>query len=381
MGKAPLRVRGVALAVVGATFLAAASARAAPCDSPHLGTCLSADTLWPHAGAGSFASVAGTETVPAGRFALGLVTSYVAKPITLRTPSPGPLLSPAQTAEFGFLNPWVDSTARHAVEGQVSPTLLVAYGVTSRLELDLALPVVAAQWGSGVSALSGGDGLSVAAMRDLRFGAAFALLTREATGPRPSGLGLTLRSGISMPTGSTRQFAGEGAVVWIPSLAADWRAGPARVGAEVGGRIRPTRELLGTRLGTQLTVAVGAMVDILHLRAGTLALGAEARALPTFVEQRTLVASASGPVSVPASGHLVPAEWLGSLRFQPQRLLDGDVSFQLGAGTALPLGAAQDLTTAALRVVLGVRYVPGEGLSATPAPSPASFPETPGASR
>ena len=128
------------------------------------------------------------------------------------------------------------------------------------------MPLTFGQGGAGLAPITGGDGLKDTAVRDMRFGFAYALRARTRA-PRPSASGrrsgLAARLEVSAPTGDADQFAGERSGVFVPSLAADWRHGRLFAGAEVGARLRPTTELLGARVGTQLVTALGAGYDIL----------------------------------------------------------------------------------------------------------------------
>ena len=141
-----------------------------------------------------FATVNGTETVAAGQVAFGLLATYQSRPVLLRVATPGP----------GGSNQYV-------VDDQVTGNFLFAYGVTERLQLDFALPVTFIQTGAGISPLSGGEDLRDTAVRDLRFGFAYALVPRERIAPAAAGAregagnlwALAARMTISAPTGDS----------------------------------------------------------------------------------------------------------------------------------------------------------------------------------
>ena len=122
-----------------ALLSSASVARAGDCDSRLLSTCIDSDTLWPHAGPQRFVAVGGTETVPRSNVSFGLVASYQSRPIVVHLPSPGPA-----------------GSDRTVIDNQLSSTFLFGYGVTDRLELDLALPITLLQDGSGASLITGG---------------------------------------------------------------------------------------------------------------------------------------------------------------------------------------------------------------------------------
>ena len=329
----------------------AQTAHATDCTGTLASTCINDDTLWPHVGAAHFIGVGGTETIAAGNVGFGLVTSYLSRPIVIHTASPGPTGTGTSGAD------------QYAVNDQVNSSFLWGYGVTDRLQLDFLLPITLGQGGSGVGPITGGAGLQDTAVRDLRFGFAYALLPRPRISPdvpassalaKKSAFALTARAELSAPTGDRDQFAGERSVVWLPSVAADYRRGRWFAGLEVGARLRPTTELIGARIGTQLYSALGAGVDILDRE--RLSAGVEARALPTFAEQHDATVGAQGLMSVPNGKHVTPAEWTVSVRTAP--LVGGDLAFQLGGGGAIPLASDPAPTTPRFRFTLSIRYAP-----------------------
>jgi hypothetical protein len=306
------------------------------------------DTLWPHAGSSRFVAVGSTETVSTGQIGFGLLTSYVSRPVVLRIPSPGPAAGGAM---------------QYAVDDQVNGTFLWSYGVTGRLELDLALPLTFGQGGTGLAPVTGGPGLKDTAVRDMRFGVALVFV--EHARPRisaadgsvqasPRSWGLVGRLEMSAPTGDTSEFAGERSGVFVPSVAADYRLGRFFAGAEVGARLRSTTELLGAHIGTQLVAALGAGVDILPRE--LLSAAVEAWVLPTFEEQSTVNIVRGAYADIGSRGRIAPAEWHVSVRSAPLR--SGDLSIELGGGTGIPFGGDLPITTPRFRFTLGLRWAP-----------------------
>jgi hypothetical protein len=339
-----------------AVALASPAARATDCsgiDSP----CINSDILWPHAGPARFVSIGAAETVAPGQLGFGLVTSYLSRPIVLHVPTPGP-----------------GGSDQYAIDNQVNGTFLWAYGVTDRLELDLAVPLTFIQDGAGLSPVTGGATLKDTAVRDMRFGFTYALVphTRVAPDERPEAWGLAARLEVSAPTGDDDQLAGEGTGVFVPSLSADWKRGRGFMGAEIGARIRPTHELEGARIGTQIVTALGVGYDILprELLTGVL----EVWILPTLAEQHTITSPGDGVarVSTPNGSTLAPAEWQLSARTAP--LKGGDFSIQLGGGGDLPLTNGA-VTSPRFRFTLGLRWAPA-GRPVAPAPPPTPAPAT-----
>jgi len=323
-------------------LLALLPARAASADecSGLMSPCVNDDTLWPHAGPAQFVAVGSTDTVAKGRLGFGLVATYLSRPIVLRVASPGP-----------------PGSKQYVVDDQVNGTFLWSYGVGERLELDLAMPLTFGQSGTGLSPVTGGDGLKDTAIRDLRFGFAYRILSRNGSqdSRRSDGLALLGRFEVSAPTGDRNQFAGERSGVFAPSVAGEYRLGGLFAGIELGARIRPATELLGARIGTQIVAAFGAGYDILPREMLTATL--EAWALPGLSEQDDIHAQLQGgAVAVPNGKRIAPAEWELSARTAPLR--DGDFSIQAGGGGGIPLSGEPAITTPRFRFTLGVRWTP-----------------------
>jgi hypothetical protein len=329
------------LAIASAAFVGARthSATATECTGA-VSPCVNDDTLWPHAGPSRFQAVGGSETVAPSELGFALSVSYLSRPINLVPEAPG-----------GGPN-------RYVIDDQVNGTFLWSYGVTRRLELDLALPLTFGQSGSGLAPVTGGPGLHDTAVRDMRFGFTYALVRSVAADPRASGVrppdtwGLTTRFEVSAPTGDRDQFAGERSGVFVPSLAADGRIERFFVAAEVGARVRPVTQLLDARVGSQLLGALGIGVDVLPDQ--RLSAGLEAWALPTLAGQSTAQSRGTS---------LVPAEWQLSLRTSP--VPSHDLSLQVGGGGAL----SESTTTPRMRFTLAIRWTPsGQGRPASPGP-------------
>jgi OmpA-OmpF porin, OOP family len=343
----PRRIPFFLLALGAASSFASSEARAADC-SGIASTCINDDTLWPHPGPARFVAVGSTETVAAGQLGFGLVATYLSDPIRLDERSPG-----GAGSEQDVIGP------------QGTGTFVWSYGVSDRLELDLALPITFGEGGTGIAPITGGIGLRDTAVRDLRFGFAYALLPHRRVDPdaprpasgsvqTPSPFGLAARFEVSAPTGDSDQFAGEGTAVFIPSLSADLQVGRFFAGLELGARIRPVTELLGARVGTQLVTALGVGYDILPRELLTATL--EAWALPTFAEQGTISVQNGELTSTPNGEHIVPAEWQLAARTAPLR--GGDLSIQLGGGGPIPLTGEETLPRPDVRFTLGVRWEP-----------------------
>ncbi|MBI5536419.1 MAG: OmpA family protein [Deltaproteobacteria bacterium] len=324
-------------ATLGVTCLSGAS----ECNNAsRLSSCINSDTLWPHAGAATFQSVGATETTATGQFSFGIVTTYLRKPIVLRASSPDPA-----------------GTEVPAVNHLVDSSFLWAFGVTNRLELTFAMPASLYQTGSGLSGYTSSHATPIpaTAVRDLRYGLAYALVPRDRAFPT-QGFAATARFEMSAPVGDRQSFAGDRSAVWYPTVSADYRIGRVFVGAELGARLRGTSTLAGTRVGSQLFSAVGVGFDILPEQ--KLSAAIEAFALPTLVGQEQLRRDPTTAALVAESStrKLVPAEWMATVRTAP--IAGGDFSVAASGGTALPLTDPSSMTSPSYRFVLGVRYAP-----------------------
>ena len=264
-----VRPRSLALAILatGLALPTAAHANDVCQAAPLVSTCINADNLWPHAGAARFVGVGGTELVDPGRLGFGIVADYLSRPVVFRIPSPAG-----------------SGSDQYAIDNQVNGNFLWSYGVTRRLELDLGVPITFGQTGVGAEPITGsGQHLQETAVRDLRFGAAYALVPRQPA-DTVRVWSLTARFEVSAPTGDRTQFAGDRAGVFSPSVSADYRRGRWFAGIEIGARIRPADQLLGADVGTQGVVGIGIGYDILK-RYELLSVMLEARTLPTFATQ------------------------------------------------------------------------------------------------
>lgn len=338
-----LRTAALALGLTALALPSTASAES-KCGAPGAGTCLNSDTFWPSSGPSKFVGISGTQTVNESELAIGVVTSFQSRPVVLTTASPGP--SGAGTDSY-------------AVDNQFTANFLWQYGITKRLAFDLALPITLGQTGDGLSALTGGKDIKFTAMRDLRYGLAFAIVPRERVDSETSrankgpghNYAVTARFGMTAPIGDKTELAGERTAVFMPQIAADYRRGPVFLGAELGARIRPTTEVLGARIGTQLSGGLGVGIDLLPRE--LLSAQLEARALYNVPEQADVVLSGGNVVSTPNGKYLFPAEWMLSARTAP--LPSGDLAITFGGGGGL---TADTVTVPRFRFVLGLVYSP-----------------------
>ena len=200
------------------------------------------------------------------------------------------------------------------------------------------------------------------ASRDLRFGLTYAFLRRPKKHPwrhDARGFGIAGRFEMVAPTGDTDAFAAEPSAVYVPSLSIDYRLLRFFAGVELGVRIRPTTDLVGARIGTQGVVAGAVGFDVLDRE--RLTVTGEVRWLPVFEQQGTVEPTPNGLSSTDNGTYIAPAEWLVSVRTAPWE--GGDITFQLGAGGAIPSGVGANgvytpITTPRFRAVLGLIFAP-----------------------
>lgn len=345
MTLSPVVPRAACLLAGLAVSLRAAVAGAAECDPPSgLGPCLDAEALWFAPGAARFVGVPGAETVRSRAFATGIGATWLLRPVVVTAASPDP-----------------DGREVRVVEHLVDLSLLLAYGASDRLELDLAFPIGLRQTGAGAGGLTSQDAppLARSVVRDPRVGAAWALVRRR-TG---SFWALAGRLELSLPLGDEGELSGDAGPVVSPVLALDVERGAFFGASALGARLRRTSELAGARLGSQLVAQLGLGCEILG---PALSLGAEAWVLPVLASQDRTLPDGTRV----ADALLVPAEWMASLRSMP--LASGDLGLQLGAGAGLPLSTERriapdgtdrverfaGITSPAVRVALAVRYAP-----------------------
>jgi OOP family OmpA-OmpF porin len=311
-------------------------AQAQSCEASRgLSTCIDADNLWLHAGAGPFLAIGSTQTLPENKVSFGVVTSYLSRPIGLRVSSPDPA-----------------GATSYAIDNLFSASFLFALGVTDRLELGVVAPVTLFQNGDGLNGVLGtNDQLPRSVIRDLRFGMALAILRRPLTGV-PRGPALTARMDFAIPSASRGSFAGSSTATAAPSLTFDYRLGKLDLAAEVGARVRGESTLGNAVIGSQLSASLGGSYDLLpkHL----LTASAELFALYGLASQgTTAVDRAEGRAT---GSPLVPAEWILSASSAP--FLGGDLMFTLGGGGSLPLTGELGLTSPRFRLDFGIRYAP-----------------------
>ncbi len=320
-----------------------------PCTPENgLSSCIDADNLWMAPEGGRFLSIPHSHALPPRRYTFGVGASYLSHPIVLQAPSPDP-----------------GGREILVVDDVVDATLLWAYGATRHLELGAALPMALYQTGAGIGGLTSQSAPPIArsATRDPRIEAGYSLLDQRHGAAR---LAAKARLVLSLPFGDQQSFAGDRSFVLAPGVSSSVELGRFYAAGSVGLRLRQSAQLAGARVGSQLESALGAGIDILprHL----LSFGAEAWLLPTLVSQDHTLLDGTRI----QNGVLAPAEWLATFSSSP--LTSGELTLQAGGGMAIPLSGDRrvapggtsssqhfaGITTPRFRVVLVVRYTPGQ---------------------
>ena len=299
-------------------------------------TCIASDNLWPQVGGGRWFSQAPTQTAPESSAAFGLVPTYYLRPIGLQIASADP-----------------EGTTVYAVDNVFAATFLIGIGVTDRLQLSLASPVVLYQDGASKTDIVGGEqALPRSAVGDIRFGTSLGILQRA---PDEDGPALTARFEMAAPTGRAAAFTGFATSTYAPALTFDYHISGLHLGLEAGARIREHVKLAGAVVGTQISSSLGIGYDILD--AGRLSANLEAWALFNVIRQNDLVVEPGRFIAeeVPSTTPHIPMEWM--LSVQNRSLVDGHLGLSLGAGSFIPTSESLAVTTPALRVALGIHYV------------------------
>jgi len=313
-------MRFLRTAALAATLLVTTHAGAVDCGAA-ASTCIDSDVLWFSPGASTFFSVTSGMTLGARHLGFGLGTSLQSRPIVLRKSAAGP--AGAQTVP--------------AIDTQINTSLMFSYGVTDKLQVDIAAPVTFYQSGTGVSSLNGSaTDVPSNGVRDMRIGAGYALASLPRFGV-VRGVGLVGRFDLSIPTGERDSFGGDRGLVAIPTIALENRIGPIVFGANVGARLRSTTTFLDRNVGSQGYVALGG-AGALDKRE-TLSLTGEVFMLPSLVANGTS-----------------PLQWLAGVRWSG--LWGGDLVIHGGAGGGFRGADRAHLLEPTWRAVLDLRYAP-----------------------
>lgn len=275
-------------------------------------------------------------SLPRGRVGLTLAVQALFSPLRASVQSPDP-----------------NGREVKLVERVLEEDLLLAFGLGRAFELGLSLPVILHQTGAGSAGLTSQNAgpLDASAERDPHASLAYA----HQLAP---GLGLKPRLELTLPFGNRAAYASAGNVVVAPAVPLEWQRGAFALALELGLRLRPSVALGTLRWGSAGSVVLGVSVELLSNE--LLALGGELFLLPMLGEASSERARAQA-----IETHLLPAEWLCSLRSRPVRDEPWTVALAAGAGLALsrsssPAGEDRFLAPGSpgLRLLAAVRYTP-----------------------
>jgi OmpA-OmpF porin, OOP family len=156
-------------------------------------------------------------------------------------------------------NDEITTTRTAVVESLLAAELSGAYGISNKLQVGAALPLILSMSGDGLNTATAGPGmesLQSTGLGDLRIEAKYLLLEKPnlrvagiggITVPTSVGSGGGDYLGDDLPTGR-----GRAAVQWID------RGGKLTVGANAGIILRKPRTLYSSKVGQQITYSVGA---------------------------------------------------------------------------------------------------------------------------
>ncbi len=298
-------------------------------------TCIASDNLWPQVGGGRWFSQAPTQTAPKSSATVGLSPTYYLRPIGLSIASADP-----------------EGTTIYAVDNVVAATFLMGIGVTDRLQLHLASPIVLYQDGASKTDIVGSEQpLPRSAVGDMRFGAAYAIVPRALL---QEGLGLTARFEMVAPTGRNDAFTGFATSTYAPGLSVDYRVARLSLGFDAAARIRDYVKLAGANIGTQISGSVGLSYDFFE--DSLLSANLEAWALFNTLQQNDLVVEPGQFIAEeePSLTPHIPMEWMLSVR--TASLLEGRLQTSLGGGSFIPTGGDLAVTTPAFRLAWSIHY-------------------------
>jgi hypothetical protein len=197
-------------------FLREASAQISTIDEP----AISVERLWLSPGPGGFVGGEGGEILAPGQWSLAVLASLMSDPIVL-------------------VDIRTDEVVSAPVHLRLGYELAVARSVNSRLQMGLAIPLVAAQEGERLSGIGlSEESLAAVAFSDIRLHAKLRLQP-EARAPLSYGLSLYL----ALPTGDDAHFAGERGAVLSWTMVASYRRAGWRIAGNLGLRLR-TQEVI-----------------------------------------------------------------------------------------------------------------------------------------
>jgi hypothetical protein len=202
-----------------------------------------------------------------------------------------------------------------------------ALGMARGIDVTLAIPFTASQFGTGSEAISTQNPTPIAqtGLGDMRLG------FRTALPKFNDALDMTLRLELTLPTGEKSSYLGEIGPTEAVAATAGYSLGPLLLGAEVGARVRKEQRFSDVAIGSQILFGLGVAWRILAHEQLTVAVESYLR--PLLSTQPTLQSKDYSPATTHATW-VMPAEWMASVVSRPGTF---PLWVSLGAGTALPL--------------------------------------------
>ncbi|HEX2573667.1 MAG TPA: OmpA family protein [Polyangia bacterium] len=151
-----------------------------------------------------------------------------------------------------------------AVSNRLELDVMAGIGLWDWAELGLILPIVTFQSSGNLEAIGREGFIRASVLGDLRLTSKIAIpgLRRR---PEAKGFGLSALLQLSLPTGSSTNFASDGAVTAQPGLAFDYRfKNGALVGLNAGVWVRPTVQFLDIKLGSSFAYALAGEMPIVR---------------------------------------------------------------------------------------------------------------------
>jgi len=160
-----------------------------------------------------------------------------------------------------IVNP--DNPRSEVVKSIAAAQLTAAYGISEKLQVGAALPIIFSLSGDGLDANTGRgamDGLSVTGLGDLRAEGKYQLWAQRNRAAR-----LAAIAGVSLPTSfgsNDSQFIGDNLPTFHGGAAFTYSAGRLSLGLDAGVILRKPRTIYSSTIGQQLTFGAGAAVAV-----------------------------------------------------------------------------------------------------------------------
>lgn len=221
-----------------------------------------------------------------------------------------------------------DNTLSRIIESQTGVDIIGAIGFKDRYELGVVIPFTAYRThGDSDTLVAVPMDLSAAALGDIR------LVPKVQIPGMPADFHLALTAMMTLPTGKSDQFYGEGSLTVEPRVLADYQLSTGtRIAANLGIRLRSEKQFLNLTFGNELTYGLG----VRH---------------PFKIKNQELagIGTLAGSLGLAQSNaEELPLEFLAGVEYLPTE----EVVVRLGAGPGLSKGYG----TPDFRVVLGVTF-------------------------